>query len=180
MVTEARGLSLDQGGGQGDPLARMGRETRPQPYLPALAGDRARPLAGIQGCFLPSRGIPVAPPSPPQGALYNFLNIKAPRPGGSLCFQLSTCIPFWGAVWEEEKRGSHVDTGMHPYATLRDPSSGKITHPHAPPFPVLTLPYTHCQCSDAALPHPTPGHCPPPHWPPSPPVTWCTVSSTRS
>ena len=75
--------------------------------LPGTGPDRA----GTQGCFLPSRGIPVAPPSPPQGALYNFLNIKAPRPGGSLCFQLSTCIPFWGAVWEEEKRGPTLTQG---------------------------------------------------------------------
>lgn len=156
MVTEARGLSLDQGGGQGDPLARMGRETRPQPYLPALARDRAKPLAGTQGCFLPSRGIPVAPPSPPQGALYNFLNIKAPRPGGSLCFQLSTRIPFWGAVWEEEKRGPTLTQGcIHTQhsgipAQVRSP----ILTPRRSPCSPCPTPTASAQTQRSPTPHP--------------------------
>lgn len=61
----SRGLGLDQGSGQGDPLGWMSREPRPSPASSACLG-RARRM-GTQCCSLPSRGIPTTPPRPTPG-----------------------------------------------------------------------------------------------------------------
>lgn len=124
LVAEARRPGRAQEGGQGNPLTPM-LEATPPVLLPCTCPLTRPDGAGTKCCFLPYRGIPAAPPPPCQGTLYNFLNIKAPRPGRSLLFSLNL-HPILGGCLGEGKRQSCIDTGIHWHPALRVAASGTL------------------------------------------------------
>ena len=65
------------------PSGLDGQGAAPRALPPALVWDGADAWARSVG-FSPPGESPPRPHAPPQGALYNFLNIKAPRLGSSL------------------------------------------------------------------------------------------------
>lgn len=64
----SRGLGLDQGSGQGDPLGWMSREPHPEPSLQHLSGTRQ--TLGHAVLFSPLQGNPHRAPTPHPRALY--------------------------------------------------------------------------------------------------------------
>lgn len=128
-------------------------------HLPPSRPD----LTGTKCCFPPYRGIPAAPPPPHQGTLYNFLNIKAPRPDRSLCLVSLNLHPILGGGGCLGRGERAPPSGSHSLVTFPPAASQAGSSPS--PAALAASPQTrHSR-----------GHlvCPARHQP-VPRVAWCS------
>lgn len=131
LVTEAGGPDRAQESWPRRPPRPLCWE--PPPALPpcvcSLLGHPGRAQSGL----LPSRGLPRHTP-PPQGILYNFLNIRAPRPDRSLLFSLNLhpmsggCL---GGVKGAPTPGSRSLVNFPPFASPVGSSASPALRQHS-------------------------------------------------